>query len=216
MTVGGGGNTGCLVYSIPLNQPVAAACRIRLERSKMEPETPAPWWSWAPRFPKIAIAIAALLYDAVAAGTILWRLNNQETLAFWPRPGELLAAVITDSITSNAVALAMFLQLNAELISMILTLKANYEEKKEAVARAEARGKAAGEAAAEAAAAEAEARGIAQGKAAGEAAAEAAAAARIREWYEAHRHDLTNAPPPPYIDGHQNGAGGRPDTPAQG
>ena len=167
----------------------------------MEPETPAPWWSWAPRFPKIAIAIAALLYNAVAAGTILWRLNNQETLAFWPSPGELLNAVITDSITSNAVAMAMFLQLNAELIHMILTLKANYEEKKEAEARAEARGKAAG---------------IAEGKAAGEAAAEAAAAARIREWYEAHRHDLTNAPPPPYIDGHQNGAGGRPDTPAQG
>ena len=166
----------------------------------MESETPAPWWSWAPRFPKIAIAIAALLYDAVAVGTILWRLNNQETLAFWPRPGELLAAVITDSITSNAVALAMFLQLNAELIHMILTLKANYEEKKEAVAKAKAE-----------AAAQAKAEGIAQG----EARAEAAAAARIREWYEAHRHDLTNAPPPPYIDGHQNGAGRRPDTPAQ-
>ena len=186
----------------------------------MESETPAPWWSWAPRFPKIAIAIAALLYDAVAVGTILWRLNNQETLAFWPRPGELLAAVITDSITSNAVALAMFLQLNAELISMILTLKANYEEKKEAVAKAkaeaaaavaqaEARGEARGEAAGEA-------RGKAAGIAQGEAAAEAAAAARIREWYEAHRHDLTNAPPPPYIDGHQNGAGRRPDSPAQG
>ena len=157
----------------------------------MEPETPAPWWSWAPRFPKIAIAVAALLYNAVAVGTILWRLNNQENLAFWPSPGELLNAVITDSITSNAVALAMFLQLNAELISMILTLKANYEEKKEAEARAEARG-----------------------KAAGEAAAEAAAAARIREWYEAHRHDLTNAPPPPYINDHRNGAG-QPDSPAQ-
>ena len=166
----------------------------------MEPETTSPWWSWAPRFPKIAIAIAALLYNAVAVGTILWRLNQQENLVFWPSPGELLAAVITDSITSNAVALAMFLQLNAELISMILTLKANYEEKKEAVARAEARGKAAG---------------IAQGKAAGEAAAEAAAAARIREWYEAHRHDLSNAPPPPYIDGHQNGAGRPPNSPAQ-
>ena len=162
----------------------------------MEPELPSPWWSWAPRFPKIAIAVAALLYDAVAVGTILWRLNNQENLVFWPSPGELLAAVITDSITSNAVALAMFLQLNAELISMILTLKANYEEKKEAEARAEARGKAAG---------------IAQG----EAAAEAAAAARIREWYEAHRHDLTNAPPPPYIDGPWNGTGRRPDAPAQ-
>ena len=75
----------------------------------MEPETTSPWWSWAPRFPKIAIAIAALLYDAVAAGTILWRLNNQENLVFWPSPGELLGAIITDSITSNAVALAMFL-----------------------------------------------------------------------------------------------------------
>ena len=154
----------------------------------MEPETPPPWWSWAPRFPKIAIAIAALLYNAVAVGTILWRLNNQENLAFWPSPGELLNAVITDSITSNAVALAMFLQLNAELIHMILSMKANYEEKKEAVAKAKAEAKAAGE---------------------------AAAAARIREWYEAHRHDLTNAPPPPYIDDHRNGSGRRPDTPAQ-
>ena len=178
----------------------------------MEPETPAPWWSWAPRFPKIAIAVAALLYDAVAVGTILWRLNNQETLAFWPSPGELLNAVITDSITSNAVALAMFLQLNAELISMILTLKANYEEKKEAVAKAEARGEARGKARGEALG---EARGKAAGIAQGEAAAEAAAAARIREWYEAHRHDLTNAPPPPYIDGHQNGAGHRPHPPAK-
>ena len=163
----------------------------------MEPETPAPWWSWAPRFPKLAIAIAALLYNAVAVGTILWRLSNQETLAFWPSPGELLNAVITDSITSNAVALAMFLQLNAELIHMILTMKANYEEKKEAVAKA---------------AAEAEARG----KAAGEAAAEAAAAARIREWYETNKDQLQNAPPPPYIDDHRNGSGRRPDSPSQG
>ena len=166
----------------------------------MEPETPAPWWSWAPRFPKIAIAIAALLYNAVAAGTILWRLNNQENLVFWPSPGELLNAVITDSITSNAVAVAMFLQLNAELISMILTLKANYEEKKEAVAKAKA------EAAAQAKA-EGEARGIAVGRAEAE--------ARFREWYETHRHDLTNAPPPPYSDDHRNGAGRRPDSPAQ-
>ena len=166
----------------------------------MEPETQSPWWSWAPRFPKLAIAIAALLYDAVAVGTILWRLNNQENLVFWPSPGELLGAVITDSITSNAVALAMFLQLNAELISMILTLKANYEEKKEAVAKAKAE-------AAVQAKAEGEARGIAVGRAEAE--------ARIREWYEAHRHDLSNVPPPPYIDGHQNGAGGRPDSPAQ-
>ena len=170
----------------------------------MEPETPSPWWSWAPRFPKIAIAIAALLYDMVAVGTILWRLNNQENLAFWPSPGELLNAVITDSITSNAVALAMFLQLNAELISMILTLKANYEEKKEAVAKAKAE-----------AAAQAKAEGIAAGIAQGEAAAEAAAAARIREWYEAHRHDLTNAPPPPYINGPPNGTGRPPHSPAQ-
>ena len=174
----------------------------------MEPETTSPWWSWAPRFPKIAIAIAALLYNAVAAGTILWRLNNQENLVFWPGPGELLGAIITDSITSNAVALAMFLQLNAELISMILTLKANYEEKKEAVAKAAAQAKAEG-------IAQGEAAGEARGKAAGEAAAEATAAARIREWYEAHRHDLANAPPPPYIDGHQNGAGRQPDSPAQ-
>ena len=170
----------------------------------MEPETPAPWWSWAPRFPKIAIAVAALLYNAVAVGTILWRLNNQENLAFWPSPGELLAAVITDSITSNAVALAMFLQLNAELISMILTLKANYEEKKEAEARAEARGKAAG-------IAEGKAVGQAQGITEGQAEAEA----RFREWYEAHRHDLTNAPPPPFIDDHRNGSGRRPDSPDQ-
>ena len=177
----------------------------------MEPETPAPWWSWAPRFPKIAIAIAALLYNAVAVGTILWRLNNQENLVFWPSPGELLAAVITDSITSNAVALAMFLQLNAELISMILTMKANYEEKKEAEARAEARGKAAG-------IAEGKAVGIAEGKAAGQAQGiaegQAEAEARFREWYEAHRHDLTNAPPPPF-NGHRNGDGRRPDAPAQ-
>jgi len=181
----------------------------------MEPETPSPWWSWAPRFPKLAIAIAALLYDMVAVGTILWRLNNQENLVYWPSPRELLNAVITDSITSNAVALAMFLQLNAELISMILTLKANYEEKKEAVAKAKAEAAAAAaQAKAEGIAAgqaEGEARGIAAGRAEGRAEAEA----RIREWYEAHRHDLSNAPPPPYINSPPNGAGHQPHSPAQ-
>ena len=85
---------------------------------------------------------------------------------------------------------------------MILTLKANYEEKKEAIAKAEARGKAEGIT-----------EGIAQGEARGEAAAEAAAAARIQEWYEAHRHDLVNAPPPPYTNGYRNAAGDPPHPP---
>ena len=36
----------------------------------MENEEKAPWWSWAPRFPKPAIAAAAVLYNLIAAGTI--------------------------------------------------------------------------------------------------------------------------------------------------
>lgn len=96
------------------------------------PEETAPWWSWAPRFPQPAIAAAALLYDAVAAATILWQMEGQESLKFWPTPYDVLDAIMAPSITANALALTMFLQLNAELIHMILTRKAQHEEKREA------------------------------------------------------------------------------------
>ena len=100
-----------------------------------------------------------------------------------------------------ATALAL-IQLNLEVIYMILTKRRNLYEKEQAVAKA----KAEAEAAAAAATARAKAAGIAQGQAEAE--------ARIREWYEAHRHDLTNAPPPPYSNGYQNGAG-QTDSPSQ-
>ena len=72
----------------------------------------------------------------------------------------------------------MFLQLNAELIHMILTMKANYEEKKEAVAKAKAEG-------------------IVEGQSQAE--------ARFREWYESHQDELKDMPPPPFSSNGSNG-----------
>ena len=177
----------------------------------MNPEPDKPWWSWAPNFPKPAIIILALAVDLIIGGTWFYGIFMRGESTF-SSPNPVGDVIINVNPMANVATALALIQLNLEVIYMILTMRRNLYEKEQAVAKA----KAEAEARAEAAAAEAEARGIAQGKAAGEAAAEAAAAARIREWYEAHRHDLSDVPPPPYIDGHQNGAGGRPDTPAQG
>lgn len=142
-------------------------------------EQPAPWWSWAPRFPKPAIIAAALIYDLIVVGTILNNLSSSPVL---PEPLllQILNAAITPSITANAIALAMFIQLNGDVIYMILTMKANYEEKREAIAKAKAEAKAV------AAAAEAEA--VAE--------AEARIKAEVMAWYHAHKDNLQAAPPP--------------------
>ena len=160
----------------------------------METEQPAPWWSWAPRFPKPAIAAAALIYDLIVVGTILNNLSGSQP-SLDPLLLQILDAAITPSITANAIALAMFIQLNGDVIYMILTKKANYEEKREAVAKAKAE---AAEAAAKAEA-EAVAKAVAKAEAAA-AAATAEAEARIKSevmaWYHAHKDDLQAAPPP--------------------
>ena len=70
----------------------------------------------------------------------------------------------------------MFIQLNGDVIYMILTKKANYEEKREAVAKAKAE--------------------AAEAKAAAVAEAEARIKAEVMEWYQAHKDDLQAAPPP--------------------
>lgn len=131
-------------------------------------EQPAPWWSWAPHFPKPAIVAAALIYDLIVVGTILNNLSGSQT-SLDPLLLQILDAAITPSITANAIALAMFIQLNGDVVYMILTMKANYEEKREAVAKAKA------EAAAE---------------------AEARIRAEVMEWYHAHKDNLQAAPPP--------------------
>lgn len=135
-------------------------------------EQPAPWWSWAPRFPKPAIIAAALIYDLIVVGTILNNLSGSQT-SLDPLLLQILNAAITPSITANAIALAMFIQLNGDVIYMILTKKANYEEKREAVAKAKAE-------AAATATAEAEAR----------------IKAEVMAWYHAHKDNLQAAPPP--------------------
>lgn len=135
-------------------------------------EQPAPWWSWAPRFPKPAIIAAALIYDLIVVGTILNNLSGGPVLSE-PLLLRILNAAITPSITANAIALAMFIQLNGDVVYMILTKKANYEEKREAVAKAKAE-----------AAAEAEAR------------VEARIRAEVMAWYHAHKDNLQAAPPP--------------------
>lgn len=131
-------------------------------------EQPAPWWSWAPRFPKPAIIAAALIYDLIVVGTILNNLSGSQT-SLDPLLLQILNAAITPSITANAIALAMFIQLNGDVVYMILTKKANYEEKREAVAKAKA------EAVAE---------------------AEARIKAEVMAWYHAHKDNLQAAPPP--------------------
>ena len=141
----------------------------------METEQPAPWWSWAPRFPKPAIAAAALIYDLIVVGTILNNLSSSQP-SFEPLLLQILEAAITPSITANAIALAMFIQLNGDVIYMILTKKANYEEKREAIAKAKAE--------------------AAEAKAAAVAEAEARIKAEVMEWYHAHKDDLQAAPPP--------------------
>ena len=167
----------------------------------METEQPAPWWSWAPRFPKPAIAAAALIYDLIVVGTILNNLSSSQP-SLEPLLLQILDAAITPSITANAIALAMFIQLNGDVIYMILTKKANYEEKREAVAKAkaeaaEAAAKAEAEAVAKAKAEAAAAVAKVEAKAAAATAeAEARIKAEVMEWYQAHKDNLQAAPPP--------------------
>ena len=150
----------------------------------MRPEEKAPWWSWAPRFPKKGILCAAGIYDAVAAATILRNLDKADSLKVWPSVENMLDASMADTITANAVAVGLLIQLHAEVFWMILTLKANYEEKKEAKAA-----------------------GIAEGKAEGRAEGNAEAEAKFRAWYEAHKDKLQDAPPPPFSPNGNNGGG---------
>lgn len=136
------------------------------------------WWSWAPEFPKWAILTAALVYDLIVVGLIRYnylKIEN-EPVTNLPR---VIEATIQGDIVASAAALLFFIQLNAEVIKMILTLKRNYMN----VVRAAAQGRA-------------------EGRDEGKAEAHQAA----REWYEANKHDLQNAPPPPFIA--DPGAGG--------
>ena len=126
--------------------------------------------------PKTVGNPAALIYDLIVVGTILNNLSSSQP-SLEPLLLQILDAAITPSITANAIALAMFIQLNGDVIYMILTKKANYEEKREAVAKAKA------EARAEATA-EAEAR------------VEARIKAEVMEWYHAHKDNLQAAAPP--------------------
>ena len=172
----------------------------------MIPESDRPWWSWAPNFPKPAIIVLALAVDLIIGGTWFYGIFIRDAATF-SSPSPVGDVIINANPMANVVTALALIQLNLEVIYMILTKRRNLYEKEQAVAKAKAeaevRAKAEG-------IAEGKAEGIAQGKTAGiaqgKAEAEAAAAARIREWYEAHRHDLANAPPPPYSNGYQNGA----------
>ena len=179
----------------------------------MIPESDRPWWSWAPNFPKPAIIVLALAVDLIIGGTWFYGIFMRGDATF-SSPSPVGDVIINANPMANVVTALALIQLNLEVIYMILTKRRNLYEKEQAVAKA----KAEAEAAAAAAAARAKAAGIAQGKAAGiaqgQAQAEAEAEARIREWYEAHRHDLANAPPPPYSNGYPNGAG-QTDSPSQ-
>ena len=168
----------------------------------MNPESDRPWWSWAPNFPKPAIIAIALAVDLIIGGTWFYGIFMRGEATF-SNPSPVGDVIINPNPMANVATALALIQLNLEVIYMILTMRRNLYEKEQAVAKA----KAEAEAAAAAATARAKAAGIAQGQAEAE--------ARIREWYEAHRHDLTNAPPPPYSNGSWNGAGQRPDSPDQ-
>ena len=156
----------------------------------MNPESDRPWWSWAPNFPKPAIIAIALAVDLIIGGTWFYGIFIRDAATF-SNPSPVGDVIINANPMANVATALALIQLNLEVIYMILTKRRNLYEKEQAVAKAKA---------------EAEVRAKAAG--------EAAAAARIREWYEAHRHDLTNAPPPPYSNGYQNGAG-QTDSPSQ-
>ena len=164
----------------------------------MNPEPDKPWWSWAPNFPKPAIIVLALAVDLIIGGTWFYGIFMRGDATF-SNPSPVWDVIINANPMANVVTALALIQLNLEVIYMILTKRRNLYEKEQAEARAKAEGIAEGKA---------------QAQAEAKAQAEAAAAARIREWYEAHRHDLTNAPPPPYSNGYQNGAG-QTDSPSQ-
>ena len=82
---------------------------------------------------------------------------------------------------ANLTAALALLQLNLEVYDMILNRKRVYVEKMEAVAAAEAKAKA-------------------EAKAEAEAETEARVKARLQEWYDANKDQLTNVPPPPGLD----------------
>jgi len=168
----------------------------------MNPEPDKPWWSWAPNFPKPAIIAIALAVDLIIGGTWFYGIFIRGEATF-SNPSPVGDVIINANPMANVATALALIQLNLEVIYMILTKRRNLYEKEQAVAKA----KAEAEAEAEAAAARAKAAGIAQGQAEAE--------ARIREWYETHRHDLTNAPPPPFSNGSWNGAGRQPDSPDQ-
>lgn len=101
---------------------------------------PAAWWSWAPRFPRWAIIIAAVSFDLILVGTTHYNYlalagEQHTTLPLF------LEAVIDRSIAGNAVALLMFLQLNLEVLHMIFSLKANWSDVQAAKAKGKAEGK---------------------------------------------------------------------------
>lgn len=141
---------------------------------------PAAWWSWAPRFPRWAIIIAAVVFDLILVGTARYNYLAIGDAQITTLP-LFVEAIIDRSVAGNAVALLMFLQLNLEVLHMIFSLKANWSD----VQAAKAKGKA---------------EGITQGQAATE--------ARFREWYEANADKLSDASPPPFSgNGNSNGAG---------
>lgn len=131
-----------------------------------------PWWTYAPYFPKEAIIILALAADLIIPGT--WAVNFFYR-ADYPTSDLplILDAIISRNPMANLTAALALLQLNLEVYDMILNRKRVYVEKMEAVAAAEAKAKA-----------EAEAR----------------VKARLQEWYDANKDQLTNVPPPPGLD----------------
>ena len=154
-------------------------------KSRMEPEAPKPWWSWAPNFPKPAIIAMALAANLVIAGTWLYGIFVRGGADLY-NPNPVWDVLVNANLAANLTVIMVAIQLNYEVLPMILTSKRNHWEKEQAVAKVRQEAKAAREQA------------IAETRAETQAETQAAERAAARAWFEAWQRDPNTAPPPPW------------------
>lgn len=138
----------------------------------MEDKEPRPSWSWAPNMPKPVIFLLTMLVDAICAitWTVYWYAHVEEGLKGWDLFRETF---INPSPAPNIATALALIQLNLEVLYMFLTMRRNAFEKQEAVDKA-----------------------VAEATAKVKAETEAHIKAEVLEWYETHKDNLQEAPPP--------------------
>ena len=167
------------------------------------------WWFWVPVLPKPLIVGAWALF--VLLSVLL------PYMYYWFNPSQPLIISIVQGLGGNAIGVFTWsiiaIQLNAEVIHMVLSRRANehaVEQAREQAAE-DARKQAMAEAAEKIAEAEERAKAAAEERA--KAAAEERARAEERQqellaWYEQVKDQLPeDTPPPPSVNGNHTGAG---------